>query len=278
MPERTKTALIGAGAGVVLLALTWFIALRTGIGGRVDRAILHGFVGLQRPRVTALANWITSLCDPGSFAGLGAAIILVALIRRRLRIALAAAVVLLCAPLTAELLKELLPSSRTLPGLAHPVGSWPSGHATAAMSLALCAVLAAPRRLRPIVALVGASFAVAVGYATLTLVWHYPSDVVGGFLVAGTWTLLAVAALFRLEARRGVEARSEADSQTSLRAALTAPAAGCAVVAILAGAVLLARPHQLLAFARIHAAFIIGAAALGAIGLLVATTVMLVRR
>ncbi len=278
MQPRTKTALIGAGAGAILLALTWFIALRTGIGGRVDRAILHGFVGLQRTRVNALANWITQLCDTGPFTGISAVIILVALLRRRVTVALAAGVVLLCAPLTAELLKALLPSSRTLPGLAHPVGSWPSGHATAAMSLALCAVLAAPRRLRPIVAVVGAAFAVAVGYATLTLVWHYPSDVVGGFLVAWTWTLLAVAALFQLEAQPGTGVHAEEGGRTSLRSALAVPAAGCAVVAALAGVVALARPHQLVAYAQIHVAFIIGAAALGAIGLLVATTVMLVRR
>ena len=63
------------------------------------------------------------------------------------------------------------------------------------MSLALCAVLAAPPRLRPAVARAMAAFAVAVCYSFLALGWHYPSDVLGGFLVALDWTLLGAAAL-----------------------------------------------------------------------------------
>lgn len=275
---RTKTALFGAGASIVLLALTWFMALDTGFGARADRAILDGFVGLQRPRVNALASLFTHLCNPGPFVAFGTLIILVARLRRRPRIALAVGAVLVCATVTTELLKELLPSSRSLPGLAHPVGTWPSGHATAAMSLALSAVLAAPRRVRPVVAVIGAGFAVAVGYSTLTLVWHYPSDVLGGFLVAGMWTLLILAVLFQVEARRGIRQSIEDGTGLSLRSALTAPGAGCALAAALGGGILLVWPHQLISYARIHTAFIVGAAGIGAIGLLMATTVMLVRR
>ena len=267
----------GAGAGVVLLVLTWVVALHTGFGARADHVILHGFVGLQRPRVNTLAALITRLCDPEEFVGLGALIILVALVRRRPRIALAVGAVLLCASVTTELLKEVLPSSRYLPGVSHPVGSWPSGHATAAMSLALGAVLAAPGRVRPIIAVAGTAFALAVSYSTLTLVWHYPSDVLGGFLVAGTWTLIVVAVLFRVETGRGIS-QSEDGARPSLRSALTAPAAGCALAAILGGVILVVRPHQFLSYARFHTVFIIGAAAIGAIGLVVATAVVLVRR
>jgi hypothetical protein len=45
----------------------------------------------------------------------------------------------------------------------------------------------------------GGAFAVGVGYAVLFPGWHYPSDVLGGFLVAGLWTSLAVAVLYRVE-------------------------------------------------------------------------------
>ena len=48
--------------------------------------------------------------------------------------------------------------------------------------------------------MLGGAFAVGVAYAVLVLGWHYPSDVLGGFLVAGLWTSLAVAVLHRLEA------------------------------------------------------------------------------
>ena len=68
------------------------------------------------------------------------------------------------------------------------------------MTLALCAVLVAPPALRTAAAVLGGALAVGVGYALLVLGWHYPSDVLGGFLVAGLWTSLAVAALHRVEA------------------------------------------------------------------------------
>src|SRR5438128_469793 len=87
------------------------------------------------------------------------------------------------AVLAATLIKPLLahPRAANLLGGVRPpqAGSWPSGHATAAMSLALCCVLAAPGRLRPAVAALGAAFAVAVSYSFQTLGWHYPSDVLG---------------------------------------------------------------------------------------------------
>ena len=63
-------------------------------------------------------------------------------------------------------------------------------------------VLAVPSRMRPATAAFGAAVAVAVSYSFLTLGWHYPSDVFGGFLLAGCWTLLAVAAVSMLEGRR----------------------------------------------------------------------------
>jgi membrane-associated phospholipid phosphatase len=97
--------------------------------------------------------------------------------------------------------------------LAHPhawvgdnwvkAASWPSGHATAAMALALCAVLVAPRRLRPTVAALGAMFVAGVGLSLLILAWHLPSDVLGGYLVGMLWVALAVAGL------RAADARSE---------------------------------------------------------------------
>ena len=52
---------------------------------------------------------------------------------------------------------------------------------------------AAPARRRPVAATLGALFAVGVSYPFLTLGWYYPSDVLGGFLVAVTWIELAIA-------------------------------------------------------------------------------------
>jgi membrane-associated phospholipid phosphatase len=142
------------------------------------------------------------LLDPLLYTLWGVLLIAVALGRRQPRAAFAVALVLGLAPLTAETLKPLLahPHAR-IDGSEITAASWPSGHATAAAALALCAVLVAPQRLRPIVAMLGAMFAAGVGFSLLLLAWHLPSDVAGGYLLGTLWTALAVAGLRATEAR-----------------------------------------------------------------------------
>jgi hypothetical protein len=143
------------------------------------------------------------------------------------------------------------------------------------MSFALCAVLAAPARLRPLVAAVGAAFAVAVCYSFLALAWHYPSDVLGGFLVATTWTLLAVAALLaRPQRQPAVASVSKAPAWRALgpSAATVIGAGGLALL------VAVARPHAVVSFARSHELFIIGAAAIALVAVALATGLMLAVR
>jgi hypothetical protein len=148
------------------------------------------------------------------------------------------------------------------------------------MSLALCMVIAVPPRWRPRVAAAMAAFSVAVCYSFLELEWHYPSDVLGGFLVAATWTLLAAAALDLVDARWP----RRWGRPTTGRAALSLGEAFAPVVVLVAGAgalailLALARPHAVVSYARDHEAFVIGAAAIGALGLVLATGAMLALR
>jgi hypothetical protein len=44
------------------------------------------------------------------------------------------------------------------------------------------------------VSALGVIYTVAVGLALPILIWHYPSDVAGGYLLAGAWSLIALAA------------------------------------------------------------------------------------
>jgi membrane-associated phospholipid phosphatase len=282
MPARSRTALLGAGISLALLALIWLLAFRTGLGQHADQSIFNGFAGLQRPRVNGLAKFVAGLCDPEPFVALGAAIVAVALARRRPRIALAVAVLLVGANVTTQLLKPLLAAPRAhslLSTVAEPAfGSWPSGHATAAMSLALGLVLAVPARRRPIAGALGALFAVAVSYSFLTLGWHYPSDVLGGFLVAVTWTQLAVAGVVLADARHARRAEPSARHSVAWRAALAPSAWAVAGVAAVAGLVALWRPHEVIAYASGHAAFVAGAAAIGALAFGLSSAVMLSMR
>jgi membrane-associated phospholipid phosphatase len=282
MPEGARKALIGAGALTLMLFATWFAAFHIGLFEHADRSILKGFTSLSgHPHVDGLAHRIAALCDPKPYVYLCAIPVLVAIARRRLWVALAVVAILLGANVTTLLLKPLLAHPRpteVFPGLTAPSpASWPSGHATAAMSLALSCILAASRRWRPIVAAIGAAFAIAVSYSFLTLAWHYPSDVFGGFLVAGIWTLLAVAAVFTAN-RRPQVAATELVQRVSIREALGPPSAALLGAVALSAVVVIARPEAVASYARAHGAFVIGASAIAALGLALATGVMLALR
>lgn len=283
MPARARTALVGTAISLALLALIWLLAFHTGLGRHADQSIFNGFAGLQRPRVDGLARFVARLCNPLPFVLLAAAVVAVALARRRRRIAVAVAVVFVGANATTELLKPLLAAPRAhwlLSLVATPAeGSWPSGHATAAMSLALGLVLAVPARRRPVAGALGALFAVAVSYSFLTLGWHYPSDVLGGFLVAVTWIQLAVAGVVLADAHQERRAGASASHSVALRVTLAPSAAAIAGVAAVAGLVALWRPDKVIGYAAGHAAFIAGAAAIAALAFALSTAVILsVRR
>jgi hypothetical protein len=145
------------------------------------------------------------------------------------------------------------------------------------MSFVLCCVLAAPRRMRPFVVAIGAVFAVAVCYSFLALGWHYPSDVLGGFLVATTWTLLAISGL-RAVQKHGIPSGAPTPPRLALVQDLGPPAAAVAGAAGLGILIALARPHAVLAFARAHEWFILGASAIGLIAVALATGLMLAVR
>ena len=145
------------------------------------------------------------------------------------------------------------------------------------MSLVLASVLAAPARLRPAVAALGAGLAVAVGYSLLTRLAHYPSDVLGGFLVAAIWALCTVAALVVVERRR--PSKRASSDPISVRAALGAPGAVLAGALLVGGILAVSGPHDVVAYARAHEAFVLGAAAVAALSLALSTGVLLsVRR
>jgi membrane-associated phospholipid phosphatase len=191
-----------AGLCLFALALIWVVAQLVPAAHLRDAVALRDFTLLSRPHVDAAANFLIRLLEPALFILWGAALVSVALARGRPRVAVAVAAVMGLAPFTAETLKPLLAHPHAQVGAVH-IGpaSWPSGHSTAALALVLCAVLVTPARLRPVVAAVGAVFAVAVGCSLLILAWHMPSDVLGGYVVATLWMALAVAAL-RLAERR----------------------------------------------------------------------------
>jgi membrane-associated phospholipid phosphatase len=201
---RATTPLIGAAGCLLGLGLTWVCAALIGPLRREDAAVLQWFTELERPRLDRFSTRLTALLDPLPFVAWGLALVTVALARRRARIALAIALIMPVAPLSAEALKPLLahPHAQLGPDTHVPSASFPSGHSTAALTLALGTLLIAPARRRCPVGMLGAFFASAVGGSQTLLRRHMPSDVLGGYLVAAFWAGIAVAALRASEARR----------------------------------------------------------------------------
>jgi membrane-associated phospholipid phosphatase len=260
-----KLALLGAFACLYGLVATGAVALLSPEAQAGDSATLGGFTSLNRGHAADIATWLAHLCDPPTYGLLGAVLVAVALVRGRRRVALAVPVVLVGAELTTQVLKPLLATPRGSEWLQSNIGaaSWPSGHATAALALALCAVLVAPPRLRGAVAVLGAAFAAAVAYAILVLAWHFPSDVLGGFLVAATWALLAVAALAAWEQRHSSEA---APRPRGPAVRWPIELAGLAVAGLVLG-VLATRPDGVAQFATDHTTALAGVMAIGGLAL-----------
>lgn len=272
-------AFLGAGLGVVALALTWYAAHEIAWLRRVDVNILLGFLALNRPRVDWIAQAFVWLCDPSHYVVLAAVPIVIALVRGRRRLAASAFVLLIGANATTELLKPLTAGPRdhvTVPGIALTNATWPSGHTTAAMSVALALIICVPGRLRPAVSGLAALFVIGVVYSLLALGVHYPSDIVGGFEVAVTWTLLALGALWSYDAHRPALAAKL--SQASARSSIAQALLPLLAVAGLGMVVLLSRPHAAIGFAGSHAAFVTAASAIVLLSFACATGLSLLLR
>ncbi|HEY2631027.1 MAG TPA: phosphatase PAP2 family protein [Solirubrobacteraceae bacterium] len=199
-------ALLVAALCVAALAFTWVLAALVGPTHARDATALYDFTRLDRPSVEVLAEGLLSLLEPVFFVVWALVLMGIALRRGRARVALAVALVLILAPLSADLLKPLLAHPHVeVPPLYIKSASWPSGHASAAMALVWCALLVAPANLRRVVALLGVVFLLAVAFSLLILAWHMPSDVVGGYLLATLWAALAVAGLRLADGRAQVD-------------------------------------------------------------------------
>ncbi len=209
-PRSPSKPLALAGLCVLALAAIWSLAELVPAIHLKDAVALYEFTTLGRPRLDKGLEVLLELLNPAEFVLWGVALVAVAIARDRPRVAFAVALVLGLAPLSAEELKPLLAHSHDHIGnVSIGAASWPSGHATAATALAICAVLVAPRRARRPVAIVAAAFVLAVCVALLVLAWHMPSDVLGGILLASLWTALAVAGLRVAERLRPTRAALE---------------------------------------------------------------------
>jgi membrane-associated phospholipid phosphatase len=174
-------------AGVLGLAATAYVALRTSRGLRLDSEAMDA-VSSPELALYRLHEGL-ALVSLGSVGLSMLVCVMLALLRRRFDLAVAAVVLIGGANVTTQILKyELF----TRPDLSQGPNSLPSGHTTVALSIALAAVIVAPSAWRPTVAIGVSATAALVGVATVLGRWHRPSDVIAATFVCVAWAALAI--------------------------------------------------------------------------------------
>ncbi len=171
----------------IAFASLYIIAVRTNLGQRLDASAVRGRVFLS-PRKLRIAARLYTWVDISSIALLGGAIMLTAVVRDRLRLAFGSGCIIGASIVTAELLKHNL--ARPYLGVTDALKytpTFPSGHTSVGMSLAIAALFVAPKRWRSIAGILGAGFASAVGISLVATASHRPSDVIGSALVVTGW-------------------------------------------------------------------------------------------
>src|SRR5215213_3546459 len=259
MRLNVRHLLFAAAGCAALFAAVLIGVYHTAQGRWLDNAALDGFLStLDTSREIRLADAVARICDPLSYALISSVLIGIGLVRRSPRRAAAAATLLLGSAATTQILKPLLAKVRFdshVVGFDHiidPVISapaFPSGHATSAMALTLAALIVVPRAWRPLVAAAGVLFSLAVGMSIVALAWHYPSDIVGGYLVAATWCLVILAVMRAVDARWPEPGTFRAKARTRAPAVRDALAPAAAIVTAAATGVVLARLDRITGFA-----------------------------
>ncbi|MDX6610210.1 MAG: hypothetical protein QOF85_2135 [Solirubrobacterales bacterium] len=202
--ESAKPPIAACLACVTGLMLLTGLAYEVGPLSRLDAEALSRLSAPRDSLAAGVAALVMHSADLLSLLVLLAVAGGLALHLGRRRDALAAFILVAGANLTTQILKAALAHPRYESILGYrQIGSasLPSGHATAALSIALAFILVVPRSWRPLTALVGTAFTLAVGCAVLVLNRHFPSDVLGGWLVGGAWFFAVLAGLFAAKRR-----------------------------------------------------------------------------
>jgi membrane-associated phospholipid phosphatase len=239
MRSRRPALGLTASAACGLAALIALSVFTVPAAWRGDTVALDGFTMIQGRTAMRVETVLVHSVDPVPFAIACLCVVIVALWRRRTAVGIAAGIALVGAAVTSQAIKALLPAHTSVFSAdVTTFKSFPSGHTTAAMSLALGAMLVCAPRWRRIVAGLGGAYALGVSFSLLLRGAHYPSDVLGGVLVALSWSVLACRWTRDQEVNAaGAVAASEAADRTLQMAAswIVSAAVGGSAVAVLLG-------------------------------------------
>ncbi|GAA1511118.1 thioredoxin domain-containing protein [Kribbella lupini] len=179
----------------IAFGVLYLLAVCTPYGQSLENAMTRGF---------STETWIYGIrysIGPPPLRGeeltlvIGTAlIVLIAVLRRQWRLAVAGAFVPGATAVSTYVLNRFVlprPEISGAPSFLTET-SFPSGHVAVTAGLAIGAVLVSTPRARPYVVAVGATWLAFVAAAVQNLGWHRPSDAIGATLLAGIWYLTAV--------------------------------------------------------------------------------------
>ena len=218
--DRTAVGVIG-GAGAAFLLLALAVIGHAGPLLHADTAISEGarHLALAHPAWRATMAAVTVTGSTVVIAPLTAVGCLALLLVRRVRAACFVAAAMLATLGARLLVVNGIARPRPVDRLGAASGwSFPSGHSTAAAAAALIAVvvgwpMARSRRARTVLVAVAAGWAVAVGASRIALVVHWPSDVLGAWLLVLTVVPAVALALRSLPRRVPADADADADER-----------------------------------------------------------------
>jgi membrane-associated phospholipid phosphatase len=164
----------------------------TSLGQSIDTAAMRG-ADVDHPKVVAVLDRALNGTTLVSLVLVCVAAAAIGVLRRRLDVAVGAALLVIGANLTTQLLKTRL-DRPNLDDFPAP-NSFPSGHTTAAASVAFALIIALPHAVRGMVTLIGATYVTVIAVATVWAEWHRPSDTVAALLVVLAWGGLVATAV-----------------------------------------------------------------------------------
>lgn len=177
--------IIGAVASLAVLAVSYLLAVWTVAGQNLENAALRGADQVASDEA-AIADETLGHITVASLGVAVAVVATIALVRRRVDLAIAGVgVIVLGQVITQSLKRFLLPR----PPLVDVVGdftgnSFPSGHTTIALTVLFALIIVVPYRWRGLSLMLALVWAIGIGAYTVTAKWHRFSDTLGAAAVA----------------------------------------------------------------------------------------------
>jgi undecaprenyl-diphosphatase len=191
---------------LIVLVILLGIAVTLGLTADPDRALMKAVAfraGTTPDSVIGAAQWITWTGDAAQRTVLAFALAGMLMWRRLHRSALVLIVAVPLAGVTSNLLKEVFARERPsiVPHLDLVTNlSYPSGHAVNAMSALLLGALLLARSKRGVWVALALAGAAIIGLSRLVLGVHYPTDIVGGWMLGAAAALIGWRAALNWEA------------------------------------------------------------------------------